>query len=486
MLFIKKLLLSNYKKYIIFLFIFCISCSTVKNKSSYRQNIIETFKKGNVAKAKKNIEKETTQKVNSNEKLIWNLELGSFYFYIGDYTKSLFILTKTEEMIEKRHNNKLKTDEYDIKSKKIYPYNVTINDKIMLKIYQALDYFAMNNTDKGIKKIQLASKIQSKALVNFKNALKKENSGIRAQNKENRATVTFNSILSNKDIKKSYDNAYQNINIIYNDFSNPLLSYLSAIGYLYKDEYKHAYSELNKIYSVNDKNIYINRDLFTLARNINTTYPPELSNLKPYNYSLNNNIVFIIFARGFRPSLIEKKTELALPRIGYSRFLYPELLFHKCNINSLKIYTPENKSFYTESIADMDSIIAYEFIKKFPIHITKKAVLTVTKEKNANPENSMEEYTKGNIYGFLNMALIGLNKYALDEADIRCWETLPKDFQIAQLKMPKNGVLYIKPQGKDINTEKTKIELNPKNRITILYIRSISPENLTIKELKLN
>jgi uncharacterized protein len=481
-----KTVSSNLKYILLFFLILSTSCSTVKNKSSYRQNIIDSFRKGSLDEAKKNFTTETGKQINPNEKLIWNFEKGSIYFYLGDYDKSLLSLNKVEKIIEQHQKNILNYKPYDIRNKKIYPYNVTINDRIMLNIYQALDYFAMNKTDKGFDKIQSASDIQSKALSNFKNALEVENISIAKQNKNNKAIVTFNSLLSNKDIKNSYDDSYNNINIIYNDFSNPLLNYLSTIGYLYKNDFKSAYSELNKIYSMNDQNMYINKDIITLSKIIRTTPDKEISNTKPYKYSLSNNIVFIIFAKGFAPSLVAKKTELALPRVGYIRFLYPELYFYKCSVNSLDVYTSDQQHFRTETIADNSSIIAYEFSKKFPIYITKKAVLTVTKEKNTNYENSIEEYVKGNIYGIFNTALIGISRYALNEADIRCWETLPEEFQIAQLEMPKDGILYIKLLAEDIDTKTRKIKLNVKNKITILYVRSISPTNLTVKVLKLN
>ena len=71
--------------------------------------------------------------------------------------------------------------------------------------------------------------------------------------------------------------------------------------------------------------------------------------------------------------------------------------------------------------------------------------------------------------GSLGGFAVAAYQVASTSADIRMWTALPKEFQLAKLKTPKDGVLSISAKGVIL------INITvPKNKSSIVFIRSLT------------
>jgi hypothetical protein len=99
----------------------------------------------------------------------------------------------------------------------------------------------------------------------------------------------------------------------------------------------------------------------------------------------------------------------------------------------------------TAVVADMDRVIAREFKNELPIVITRTLVSAGTKALIAY---GLKEATKDQ--GLASIATrVSTTAYQVlaNQADLRTWATLPKQFQYARIPNPADGRLVISASG---------------------------------------
>jgi hypothetical protein len=69
-------------------------------------------------------------------------------------------------------------------------------------------------------------------------------------------------------------------------------------------------------------------------------------------------------------------------------------------------------------------------------------------------------------------------------ADMRGWETLPQEVQVAHIPIPDNGIIKISPLGADAK-KNTEILIKPETNIAIVFVRGLSADKLIYKLIEL-
>ena len=134
----------------------------------------------------------------------------------------------------------------------------------------------------------------------------------------------------------------------------------------------------------------------------------------------------------------------------------------------------------TTVIANMDHVIAREFKNELPLVITKTLIATATKAATAYAIN---EATRGNQWGNI-IARIGTTAYQVwqNQADLRTWRTLPKQFQIARFPTPPDRQLQLAVPG---GAPPTPVQLCD-GTINIVYVKAIQANQpLVVRQFKL-
>ena len=72
------------------------------------------------------------------------------------------------------------------------------------------------------------------------------------------------------------------------------------------------------------------------------------------------------------------------------------------------------------------------------------------------------------------------NKYVMNNADTRAWELLPKEYQIAQIPMPKDRKIHLKldsPEGREVMNFDYELEGTAPSGV--LFVNAPSYDNVT-------
>ena len=137
-------------------------------------------------------------------------------------------------------------------------------------------------------------------------------------------------------------------------------------------------------------------------------------------------------------------------------------------------------------LADMDAIHSQEFTTRLPAMIIriitstliKEAAYFAAKESLNNSDLPPERKHAADL-----AVTIGGTAYriAMNTADTRSWEILPKEFLLTQFPMPQNRTLTVQLTGQF--QQNLAIDIPADSRSAILYINAPSPYNLSAQVL---
>jgi hypothetical protein len=184
-------------------------------------------------------------------------------------------------------------------------------------------------------------------------------------------------------------------------------------------------------------------------------------------------MTYVIFATGVAPS--RGQFRLDIPVFVFSRDVdyvganFPTLEMHPNFLRQLNINV-QGQRLGTQLVADMDSIIAQEFENELPVTITRtiisaasKAAIAYGLRQTVSDQNSWEALA-------IRLASAAY-QVATNEADQRCWATLPKQFQIARFPTPVDRVIHLD----DHLGSPAPVTLIP-GKINVVFVRSIAPQ----------
>ncbi|MDD3119749.1 MAG: hypothetical protein PHQ27_11260, partial [Victivallales bacterium] len=268
----------------------------------------------------------------------------------------------------------------------------------------------------------------------------------------------------------------------YGSLMNPFAVYLSAIGYLYEDNRSEALVDFRNLYRMNPHNPLTNRDYVTLGRSLHENFPAALAKVKPYPYSLTDNIVFVIFAAGRGPALKQVKFQIVLPWVGYTGVAFPRYEFFPTAYSGLQI-TAAGADYRTVTVADMDKVAAQEYIDRLPVMITRIVIGYLVKETAALAATQAAG-SQGWGAEALAYGATGVYKYLFNTADTRCWETLPKEYQVTHLPLPPDRRLTLAPLRKTMPGQSVVLQLKKTTRFAIVYVRAGATRVLNYKVME--
>jgi hypothetical protein len=474
------------------------ACSVFTTARKQKASFIKKIYNGNINKVSEPLYKKGVSAKNSTDELSWMLESGYVLFEAGHYEKSLQAFQRCETVI-KDYEKRALISTRDITQESAVlatnlnslPYKGRFVDKSMLYIFTALNYFALQKTEDALVEIRKMREYQKKVLKTYLSTIKKEEKEI--ENLQNlnkqkakthsKSSISFEQLRKQKAVKEAMENSSVIAHTRYGAFANPLVSYFSALGYLIENNYTEALVDFRNLYKMEPENNLVKRTFVTLAHATGSEIPEELKEVEPYNFSLNDKIVFVLFFNGRGAALKTKKFQMVLPFVGYTGIAFPVYEFFNDQTNNLEIsfsLNEKEKSEPLENIADIDAVVLNEYNADFPKMITRIVTSTLVKEA-ASYAAVLAARRAGNGFGIAAMALTGFYKYLFNTADTRSWETLPKEVAVAQFPYSDDRkVMFSFPKSKGKIKNKV-IELKDSSRISIIYIRAFNQNKFFFK-----
>ena len=443
--------------------IFFLGCAgTTPNLGSLGKsgNYESSVKSGNYKEAVKILKK------NEKDDLLWYLDAGLISKYASDSNATDYFFNKSEDKIKQYDKEVLAGTVMAnvgavLTNDTFMDYRPKIYEGIMVNTYKGMNFFVNNDFANARIEFNRALERQRRAKDFFESEIKQEQEKIDAQEtakmkKKKINTNRAKKISNNKKTKNSIEKRYSNLFAFkpYPDFINPFTSYMAGLFFMSTGDYAKATDILKETYGMIKENeeaaSYVKKDL---------EYVMKASSMQRNNSK--EHYAWIVFSNGEGPKKEELRFDIPLflvtSRIYYTGISLPTFKESPYAYAHLNIQNGM-KTIETKQVASMDKIIKTEFKKRFPTVMTRAITRTVAQ--------SLMQYQLRKQGGLIGGILGAVYQGFMNRADTRQWRLLPKNFQIARVKLTSPSVAI----STSLNKKLLKFNLNP-NKNHIIFVR---------------
>ena len=441
-------------------------CATHRSETA---DIRKVWVTGNTAEAEKLSQEIVEDKADSGDELIWLLEHGAISRANRDFEKSTETFDKAYEKIKQFESEAEISVSNEAKglllNQSYTEYKGYNYDKIMLSIYQSLNFLEMKRFERAnleLMRLKLfQDESQRKNLERIEKAQQKM-----AEEKasdENAKNVNVNALLGQGGVGdqfgKYYGDNYKKdpktmLQQAKNLYVNPFGIWLYGISMLNSDDASDLEqgAAAMRICSemLGKESEVLNADAATSELVANGTQKKM------------GNITYVVFETGCAP--IREQFRIDLPLYVINKDLphvsvnFPYLTKQNDYLEDANVVA-DGKALKFDLISDMDSIIEEEFYIELPMVITKTLVSAAAKAT----AQYFAAKAAGKYGTFVNIGMSVL-QVLTNDADLRTWVTLPKQIRLARVETPADGKILI---------DNIPFEVN-KDGVNIVYIKSMS------------
>lgn len=442
--------MKNIKYYFLLLasLAFIISgCSTVVNNHYQKSSLVGDYLDGDNDDAVEEVSDMVESREDTGDEIVWRLEACALYFYSGMYEEALKNMEATEKLIEE-YDNRAVVSARDVGNEaasvitnpNAVPYKGWARDRIILNVYKALTYLALEREDSFRAQINRLRDEQKKIQRDFPEAFKKEQAELNADDwgdESSREEKVFSKYPSmSRSVNEMREIAHKG----YGNFLNPLGLYLSALCNIRDGNWSHAAVDTQRMHEALPGNPFVSQLHATVCKRAGKSVPPELSGVSPYSFPIDQNCLYVIFSNG-RGAAFESEGIHVVAEVSW-----PRLTTYPAPYRDLKI-TADGTTVNTVPIADMDAILAQEFDEWFKTYMVRIAASTIVKEGVKYGGLAVALSSKNNVAQIVGLSVFAgmmIYNFIMNTADTRAWELLPKEYQIAQIPMPKDRKVHLK------------------------------------------
>ncbi len=187
--------------------------------------------------------------------------------------------------------------------------------------------------------------------------------------------------------------------------------------------------------------------------------------------------LIVLFGNGMAPQRAQKvfqtySPELALNvRVAVPSYPYPPAVLNRARLNIDDQYYP------LEVVSNIDGLARASLAEDMPLIAARAIARAVIKRKT-----EVEAGEHGGLLG--QLAMMALNQ-STEIADTRSWSTLPQEFQLARVFLPKGvhkvAIEVIAPTGVIIDTIKRTIKIKSGVK-SVVSKRWVAPEGLNVMQ----
>ncbi len=398
---------------------------------------------------------------NKKNNLLWYLDTGIVSRYAEDYPASNKLFDKAERKI-KQYNEMVLAGEIAanvgavLTNDTVMTYEPKIYEGIMVNTYKGMNFLSESDFNDARVEFNRALERQRRAKEFFASEIKYKQKQTELKAKKVNADK-IKKISNNKKTRDVIERRYSNLFAFkpYPNFINPFTSYMAGLFFMSAHEYAKATDLFKETYGMikGDENAaaYVKKDLeYAIRRG------SSIKNISKERFA------WIIFANGKGISKKELRFDIPLflvtHKAYYTGIALPMLKENRAAYSYLKIRDGVSV-IKTKQVANMDTIIKTEFKKRFPAIMDRAVIRTVTQ--------TILQYKMKKRMGLIGEFLGAVYQASMNRADTRQWKLLPKNFQIARVKLRTSELSISTPQ----NHKLVELRLNPHmNHIIFIMI----------------
>jgi hypothetical protein len=433
------------------------------------------YEQGQFATASEEVTR-IAKSISTQDKVLVDLEAGAILRAAGKISESNASLDDADKMIgDYSQWPTVKITEEAVAAlttvRTIY-YRGTLCDLVMLNVYRALNHMELGNADGARTYLIRASFVQQDIADKYAAELRKEQAKLDQEKVDPQGQYDVNKTLTAKDAQgQSLDqrlkhDTYKDLYNLqpYADYINPFCDYMSGVYFLGAaldpSDRERAATSFKRTASMVKANPFVLEDVQEAERVANgATVTPT---------------TYVIFETGVAPEM--DQVQIPLPLFIFSNqaptvVLYFPVMKPRAGCAPFcRVTTSGGGSYQTVVVSDMDSVIEQEFKNQLPTLITRMLIGAATK---AAIDAAVKQGLK-NESDFAQIAFsIASTVYqtAMNQADLRLWESLPKQFQVARFPTPDDRTVTLNVLD---NTPAIKVKLaSGSGRINVVWVKSV-------------
>ena len=462
-------------------------CSSVENSHRQKAGMMAYYTSGNNDAVISEIDYKLREPawynssvVNTGDEVMWRLEAGSMNFHTGKFRESIAQFETAEKLIadyDDRATVSIRDTGAEagtaVTNLNALPYRGFCRDRIALSIYKSLAYLGIGQEQAFRAQLHRLRDDQKDVQEKYRKFFEQEQKELDKQRRKhpaearkaaaasNESSMTGNS--KNAEFAAGLKNVREIANRGYGNFLNPAAIFLSGLGNLRDGNFDNARIDFKRLCEAMPNNPTFKQYYAAALTLANRPLPPELQGVRPFDFPVDHDCVYVIFANG--RSAAFRQIALYFPIMT----AWPMLEFYVPPFRKLYA-TADGKQYECVILADMDGIIAQEFNERLPGMIARIVISTLIKEAAyhasiiAIERSNMDDTAKAIA---LASVAVGGTAYraAMNTADTRSWETLPKEFQLTQFPMPQNREVTLSAVGAPMGDIKVKMPQNCRSAV---------------------
>lgn len=461
-------------------------CSSVVNSARQKQPMMNCLVSGNPSAALALARKKHDSTANSGDELVWLLECGSLEFLLGNYQGALDDFRRCEEVIN-AYDERALVSVRDTSSEALavisnqnaLPYRGWCRDRVALGFYKALAYLGTGNETAFRAQVKRLREEHAKIQEDYQKFFDEEDKQIEAyRDKNNDAfkqaqNTEYLSDARNAEYVKSLQETEAVAHRGYGGFLNPATIFLSGVGLMRDGAWDNARIEFERLWRALPNDFNAQRYYVTALNRCGRKVPAELSQVPPFDFPLDRDCVYVLFAHDLCASF--RQIDIYFPLM----IAWPVCEYHPCFMPDL-IVNAAGKSYPASQLADMDGILAQEFRSRMPGRLTRTVISALVKE--AGYIAAMEALRRNNHGGEAALVSLAYRTYqaVFNTADTRTWQILPKEIKFTQMPMPSDRMLSL-----SFGQLSTQVCIPEGCGSAIVYVNAMAPTNVVCQVLPL-
>jgi hypothetical protein len=386
----------------------------------------------------------------TNDGLLYRLEAGQVAHVGEDFTSSINVLTKASDDIVDYQHRALTTDILQnvgsmVANEKTISYTGSIFEQILVQTYLAMDHFLAGNRDRVLPEILRCYEVQDKAREIYQEELKHAEAEATSQ----RQDAELDMGMVNTKLHEAYDygdlsDAESVYQINYVRYVNAWLREANAD---HQDDYNSAWIDLQYLGDSFGDVEFIRRDLIRLAEASGDVTEARAMR-KQYGLPKvpgDHGSVTLFFESGMAPRLEEFGVIFPTYK-GAAKVAVPVYKPVPNPVAGAVLILGEHQK-QTTTLSNLETIAFRYHSDRMPLIIAKMVVRLIIKiGLQSGGTIAIEQATKGTEHeGWGQLAALGWSAVSSawnvisEQADLRCWRTLPQTMQATRLFLPEGS-----------------------------------------------
>ena len=370
-----------------------------------------------------------------NDRLCYLLEVGTFSHTMGDYAKSneqFLQAVETRREFDERAVVSLRDSAAFlaalIVNDKARPYRGSSFERVLVHTYLALNFLLQHDRENARVEILQAYAQQKQAREEHEKRIRKtmDEAGKKKWDTSGITAKVHAAYADQRGLLKKAGNVYQ----------NAFTYYLSAIVYEMGDDDSNAYIDAKTVHALNPNFLPARRDLLRYSRRLGLRSDYEKWR-RQFGEDLEESVpqghgeILLLFQCGLGPVKEEAKIALPIPlkdHLSLVTIAIPKYRSRPNAVREARLWVDGKDLGSTHALMDVEATAVRSLWDEAP-GIAFRQLLRAAGRFTA------AEYAKrrlGNL-AFLSAVLLG---YAVEQADLRSWISLPRDFQVLRESVP--------------------------------------------------